>query len=190
MPIGNDVVDLAEARPTRKEADARFLARVFTDEERFIIERSPDPALALWLLWAAKETLYKMARQRSARAVFAHRDFFVPGLRLPNPLPPRGSLAAGGLLWEWTDDYVHCHREGGEARVALARDGGDGGESAQARRLAQSMVADRYPGARVEREERAPPRFVWRGETLPIELSLSHDGRFVAAALGADRSPK
>ncbi len=60
MPgVGNDVVDLKEPDNRGKSRDARFLARVFTADERGVIARAAAPDTLLWALWAAKEAAYK-----------------------------------------------------------------------------------------------------------------------------------
>lgn len=57
--VGNDVVDLKDPENQGKSGDDRFLARVFTAEERELIARAAVPDTLLWALWAAKEAAYK-----------------------------------------------------------------------------------------------------------------------------------
>ena len=57
--VGNDVVDLKEPDNRGKSGDDRFLARVFTAEEREQIAQAAAPDTLLWSLWAAKEAAYK-----------------------------------------------------------------------------------------------------------------------------------
>lgn len=60
MPgVGNDVVDLRDPDNRGKSGDDRFLARVFTAEERALIAGAAAPDRLLWSLWAAKEAAYK-----------------------------------------------------------------------------------------------------------------------------------
>ncbi len=57
--LGNDVIDLdlvkTESDPLRKG----WLEKIFTAGERRWIFDSPDPDLAVWTLWAVKESAYK-----------------------------------------------------------------------------------------------------------------------------------
>ncbi|MFW6200557.1 MAG: 4'-phosphopantetheinyl transferase family protein, partial [Gemmatimonadota bacterium] len=76
--IGNDVVDLRDPRCRGKEADERFLRRVFTDDERRAIVEATDPAPALWIRWAAKEAGFKVVTKLlGSPPPFEHRAFRV-----------------------------------------------------------------------------------------------------------------
>lgn len=76
--VGNDVVDLRWAKSRHKLDDARFLDRVFSVEERDLIQASRDPEHTLWLLWAAKESAFKVvSKRRGGAPVFAHASFRV-----------------------------------------------------------------------------------------------------------------
>lgn len=76
--VGNDVVDLADPRCVAKHEDVRFLRRVFAGEEREAIATAPEPAHALWLRWAAKESAYKVvSKARGAPFPFTHGAFVV-----------------------------------------------------------------------------------------------------------------
>jgi phosphopantetheinyl transferase (holo-ACP synthase) len=182
MPmLGNDVIDLTEARALRKEHDERFLNRVFTTAERSCILGAIDPALALWMIWAAKESLFKIESRRDPSAIFAHQKILAPGLT-EIALAGLGHLRVehAGLRfeWEWTEDFLHCVVASAEWRgkVELGTD---------VRALALRIIG--VPSAEIRREPGpvrplAPIAFV-AGRALPGIVSLSHDGRFVAAAV-------
>lgn len=73
--VGNDVVDLAQARSDPKAGNQRFLSRVFTSEERDLIEADACQEEALWMIWAAKETAYKLACKKAGPVVFSPVKF-------------------------------------------------------------------------------------------------------------------
>ncbi|HSW28894.1 MAG TPA: 4'-phosphopantetheinyl transferase superfamily protein [Longimicrobiales bacterium] len=76
--VGNDIVDLGEPRTEGKHSDPRFVARVLGENERAVLTRAEDPAVALWAFWAAKEAAYKVASKlRGAPPVFIHAAFCV-----------------------------------------------------------------------------------------------------------------
>ena len=76
--VGNDVVDLTGPSVLGKASNARFLERIFSEEERAAIAGAPDPDLELWQRWAAKETAYKaVSKLRGSPPTFAHRAFVV-----------------------------------------------------------------------------------------------------------------
>lgn len=76
--VGNDVVDLGHPRTQGKAGHARFVERVFTEQEAASISGHADPDRRLWTLWAAKEAAYKVvSRLEDTPPVFAHRSFSV-----------------------------------------------------------------------------------------------------------------
>ncbi|MGH7855988.1 MAG: 4'-phosphopantetheinyl transferase family protein, partial [Candidatus Binatia bacterium] len=87
--VGNDVIDLRDPETAPGSQHPRFDARVFAPAERALLGASTDARRLRWILWAAKEAAYKVARKIDARAVFSPRRFVV-------------DLAARHVLWEGT----------------------------------------------------------------------------------------
>jgi phosphopantetheinyl transferase (holo-ACP synthase) len=76
--VGNDVVDLANARTVGRAADERFVARVFDPDEREAVRSASEPDLELWCQWAAKEAGFKVISKLVGRPPpFVHRAFKV-----------------------------------------------------------------------------------------------------------------
>lgn len=91
--VGNDVVDLLAPRTSGRAGDERFVARVFSDEEREGIQSAADPDLELWHGWAAKEAAYKVVSKLLPEPpVFAHRRFEVTW-------PSGSAIPAGDGRW-------------------------------------------------------------------------------------------
>jgi len=194
--VGNDVVDLALPETRGKAADARFVRRVCAEAERDLLAEAADPDRALWMLWTAKETGYKVAKKRWPGIGFSPVRFRVSGLALAGG-EGRGCVRYDalevGVRWRVRPESVHCvgawprDATGIDAEVALNL--GEASASRAARGLAGELLARRgVIGVRVERERLGrgwgPPR-VWQG-ALPLagcDLSLSHHGRWVAAAV-------
>jgi hypothetical protein len=231
--VGNDVVDLAAPAARGKAADGRFLHRVFTAGEIARIRAAADPDRMLWMLWAAKEAAFKVARKLRADLPFAPPRFEAwldPTAPDGDGVRPSGGVRLHGwrglgLSWlpvEWraTDSLVHCvARSVAErassvryAAVAVAaremdrytaggeltqreRDGVRSDESRHVRRLAKALARQAGLGlVEIVRERRGallgPPRLYAPAAAAPLagwDLSLSHDGRFVAAALAGER---
>jgi hypothetical protein len=59
--LGNDVVDTLHPGGRGKAQNDRFLRRVCSGVEGEVVRSSPDPDLALWVHWAAKEAVFKTA---------------------------------------------------------------------------------------------------------------------------------
>ena len=75
LHVGNDIVDLNEPEAIGKFQDKRFINRVFCSSEQHIISAAALPDRALWTLWAAKESAYKIYAKRTSNPAFAHRKF-------------------------------------------------------------------------------------------------------------------
>ena len=77
--MGNDVVDLREPRSPGQSEKSGFLHRVFTDAETAWIRKGAvgaDRDRRLWILWAAKETAFKViSKILGSPPVFIHRAF-------------------------------------------------------------------------------------------------------------------
>lgn len=87
IAVGIDVVDCLERRMRGKAGDARFVARVFTETEADRIRNSRDPDLTLWMMWAAKEAVFKAETVATGEPpVFDHSAFEVTVPSLPSEL--------------------------------------------------------------------------------------------------------
>ncbi len=69
--IGNDIVDLAQAKRESNWQRRGFLAKIFTAHEQHLIREAADPDLLVWLLWSMKESAYKVHIRTTANRVFA-----------------------------------------------------------------------------------------------------------------------
>lgn len=201
MSIGNDVVDLVSARRMGSSRERRFAERVLYGQERELLRSARLSSLALWAIWAAKESAFKAAERLSPGQGFLARGFEV---RLPSGLPGEGDAEPGSgwgevrdrdccawsAFWTWTSSYVHCLAIDldFEGRVTLRIEPvkGYGADlSKRARECAQRVLADEGASgcAIMTGQTKAP--MVIRGVCPAPELvlSLSHDVRFVAAAV-------
>ncbi len=209
MLLGNDVIDLAAARSLAKARDSRFVNRVFTPLERDCIRGSFDPEWALWVLWSAKESAFKITRKLNPQAVFAHQAFGVNRATLDwISHNPRAEVFRGGLeiqpftlQWACTPEHIHCVAATGSlpmhARVASSVSANISLSSRElesvhsepsrlVRVLAKTMVPAKYAGAELVRPTGgAPGLYLGSDRISEIDLSLSHDGRFVAAVVMA-----
>ncbi len=209
MPLGNDIVDLQEARTLEKTRDARFLARVFSPAEQTCLREAQDPALTLWLLWSAKESLFKCRKKLEPALVFSHAAFSVSAqaLQTMRKAPPTGALheqADISIQWAWNADYIHCvaftsqppiSRVSivGETRGTLnpqEEESVHSQESREVRLLAKQLLRDHHSLLQpeiVRTKEGSrflPPEAREAGQARPeLGISLSHDGRYIAAAV-------
>ena len=179
--IGNDIVDLADAGTP----SPRFLARVLAPEER-------RHEAQIWRLWAAKEAAYKLLVRDDASLPFAHRLFVVDlEARLV-----RHPSATVHVRWNGDERHVGCvaWRDADTDVFAASEPRGDLDEPSAsvrslARRLLQVVLGRDDETIEILRSASGPPE-VWRGGRRDdgLSVSLSHDGRYVAAAIGRRRT--
>jgi hypothetical protein len=201
--VGNDVVDLKDPENIGKSRDDRFLCRVFTDGERELIASFPSPDTLLWSLWAVKEAAYKaVSRSDPAVCSIPHRYPVVldpvDTTRKVAGLAGKVITPRGGLFFEVavSPDWVHALvAEEEEALKRLCRsvkwlEGRKGAvnPSAFVREVLLQEIARRLDcpvgDLSVVKKNDGPgaPLVLFRGALLAAEVSLSHDGRFVAFA--------
>ena len=190
--LGNDVVDLKDPETQAGMQHPRFDLRVFAQEERARIARSGAPERLRWIMWAAKEAAYKVARKLDARAVFAPSRFVVRAderLRGEVELPegrriPLVVRADAEFVHAIASDRADFERELVEGLGALgpctARD-----ESRRAREFATLGLARELgrPAEQLSIEKRGRiPQLLLAGVDAAVDLALSHHGRFAAFA--------
>lgn len=158
--------------------------RVCTEAERDRLSRAVDKRVSFWSFFAAKEAAYKVAAKLGLRRGFAHKLFDVAEdqrsvwfgeLELKLELQVEGSrihaLAWTGQKPQWGLGLVIDEARAGEvAREGLLRALGD--EALLVERKSAPGSWDGY----------APPKVMKGASELPIDVSLSHDGRFAAWA--------
>ncbi len=194
--VGNDVVDLRDPDTQPGATHPRFDERAFSAAERYAIAASATPNHLRWLLWAAKESAFKLLRKRHATLVFAPTGFAV---RLDNEFSRgegatvRGTVlhANGRVSFRAVADYEVVHviatdeQSGDGAVLAAVQQIASECPSAAVRQLAIARLAPYLGVAPAElaivRAHRVP-RLQLRGEWVPIDVSLSHHGRFIAFA--------
>jgi hypothetical protein len=207
--IGNDVIDLRDPETLPGARHPRFDARVFAAGERSALERSGAPDRLRWILWAAKESAFKVARRRAPDTAFAPTRFVVDldvSLRgcvrhANREYPVRVAVTGDCVHVVATEAPAAGAVRAGVAVCAVEGDVGASLPGCAARDLAAAGIA---PLLGVER---ADLRFARRGRAPELQLdpgvrrgwdparwgrvearldrvavSLSHHGRFVAYA--------
>lgn len=211
--VGDDIVDLASA-PADKHRDARFVMRVLAPRERSLLERCPngDRARLLWLFWAAKEAGYKIANKLDPDLAFAHARFRIapvlagragPGAAggglihhdvFAKPVPFRWRFLAESAAVH----VVACHGRpaGLDAVRSEAQLMSAAAAPRQLSRAARRVAIDLAARAGIGGCQVSAPTVNGRGwpgrpwltragvRIDDWDLSLSHDGHYVSAALG------
>lgn len=188
--LGNDIVDLHDKDAQDRATSPRFLKRSCTEREIALCKAAEDPHKTLWTFWAMKEAAYKALKKEDEKIPFIPTEYecssFKSCLFREKKLPIR---------FFQTADYVHALALSGEEahfarvsfEVATIEDPLEASQAVRALSM-QALEKAGYPGCRIERLKEGgrvlPPQVIWKEEPLNgCEISLSHDGRFVATAL-------
>lgn len=190
--VGNDVVDLGDRPRVTARHRERFIQRVLADSERALLSAHGSSEGLLWSLFAAKEAAFKVVCKLTAPPVFAHRKFVV-GDDLRTVTWGEWTLP---LLLDADPERVHavCATFAPVPRGTVERLAPGADPSAAARELLKREVGARVGCApellEVVREPDprrwdglGPPRLLLGGAPLALDVSLSHDGGFVACAV-------
>ena len=196
MLVGNDVVDLGDPESRPEAIHARFDARVFTSDERKALSALASAHELRWTLWAAKESAYKVAKKLDPAVRFLPRDFVVRRIAEGRAVVMHKTGPFDVRLHR-TDEWVSAvailaaanapwtHRPISTGIECLEVPGAD--PSRTVRESACAALALRMnlpPGQVLIAAARGIPVASWRNRRLPVDLSLSHHGRFVAWAWG------
>lgn len=73
--IGNDIVDLEEARQSSNWQRPRFLEKIFTQKEQQLIHSSDNRFQMVWHLWSMKEAAYKLYTQKHPSRFYNPKGF-------------------------------------------------------------------------------------------------------------------
>jgi len=208
--VGNDIVDLTTPDAQEKSKDVRFVTRVFTENERGLISGAAAPDQVLWSLWTGKETAYKVMQKLNPGITSAPGRYHV-SLMGPVCMGTVGHTCVRGfvdtpagvvhIMITRGPDYFHCigTRDNenllrsvignvytlGNSRETPAR------ISASVRTCAQGAIArcmnckrDAIRIARIASDRGLGPPIVYINDHRPnVDISLSHDGKFIAYAM-------
>jgi len=203
--VGNDVVDLGDRETQPGSLHPRFDQRVFTTDEQQLIATDRCSNRLRWMLWASKESAYKLVKRENPSIVFSPRAFEVVLQRARMSHQPPAAVKTGetcglaGIAQVHHQGHAVCVeiRQHGDAIHAVATRSWDRitklisavgttgpYPSSTVRDLARHHLAPMLEATPDELEvvsgpDRIPALRIGR-ERLPGFMSLSHHGRFVA----------
>ena len=194
--IGNDIVDL-QYFDSPFYQHIRYLERVCTSLEADRVRQSKDASQALATVWAAKEAAYKLVSRTSSLKHFVPRDFVIDARDLRGAYDElhvscNGKEAKvktfGTEQWLHAvavfDDSCHLHWKVQEIHKPPFGIIAPSDESDIARQLARDLLSEcGLKNALLDFVGRIPTLRQSGLYSIEKAMSLSHHGRFVAAAL-------
>ena len=191
MPVGNDVVDLQDPGNQPDSIHPRFDHRVFSDREHQLIEAessSSERHILRWTLWAAKESVFKLVQQCDETVCFRPRS-----LETRLPTPDSAEVRFGGSVYsvtlDITEDRVHAVALNPGTKPVSGIDRPPRHPSPTDASVLVRAQAARTIGRQlgimpqeIEISGRIP-RAMRNGKRLPVDISLSHHGRYLAHAV-------
>jgi phosphopantetheinyl transferase (holo-ACP synthase) len=192
-------VDLREPANTGKSQDSRFLKKILTNAEIEFVQNAENPGAVLWSHWACKETAYKVIKKSRPDAAFLPRQWAVTFKSTKSKYSdgevtvPRKSKIYIRLFSN--SNYVHCI--GADCLAALDKLIWSVDALPEKEKINPSLYLRYCLGQSLakhfslnshhikikrtrENAELQPPRVYVSGRKTNIDISLSHDGRFVA----------
>jgi hypothetical protein len=185
-----------------KSRDFRYLKKILTPVEIDFVHVAENPDLALGLFWACKETAYKVIGKSSARVPFLPRLWLVQ-LNQQDCSSGKGQVVLPGgnavfIQFSCTERYVHCLGSPnlpdlnniiwGIEPLPESVAGAAIEPSLFVRECLTRRVADIYSlnvrKMEIRRAKKGrelqPPLLYYENTIAPFDISLSHDGQFVA----------
>lgn len=198
--VGNDVVDLQDAANAGKSRDSRLLKKILTDVEIEFVKNAEQPDTALWSFWACKETAYKVIKKYCFDAAFIPRQWQTVFHSAPLDYAEGKVIISGKsavhIRLFANAGYVHCTGSddqsvldkltwGVESLPKIETDASIFVRQCLVDRLTKHLSQD-FHQIEIRRtrknDEFSPPCVYVCGVKTDMDISLSHDGRFVAYA--------
>lgn len=191
--VGVDIVDVDDSRCIGKTRNAIFLSRVLAEDERTSLDASGDSDELLWRFWSAKEAAFKVVTKiRGTPPTFVHSAFRISPV---DAFPPLS--VCGMVRWEGLTIYVRWHVLPGRVAAVAWNGPLDQGDVKWGWGAATELdPAPNEPLDALEVEEsrvavicdrglkgRVPPQALLDGLPAPVDVSLSHHGRWLAWAI-------
>lgn len=209
--IGNDIVDLTHPDIRNKHLDERFINRILAAKEKLMLKASSNPKLLLWTLWSGKEAAYKVLKKLIPDMIFSHSKIIVEvGNKKDQGIVHFGDYLLS-IIWANTREWIHSLailKKDEEKFKVLEYDiknldevNTNMNEFSKAER--ESIYSSQSAGVRklckvnlkkynineteiIRRplsKKFGPPELKINNQSLKNwDLSLSHDGRFIACA--------
>ncbi len=198
--IGNDIVDLQQARRESNWKRPRFLEKIFTREEQQFIQSATNKELAVWTLWSRKESVYKIVARLGRKRFYAPRK--IHSIQLNSAVTSSLQSSEGQVVFEAfsfvtrsvvTKEFIHtvagltdapCHVTSN--CFSLEKD-----DYSTQHKMTRKEVLKEYAlqmkvsdkELRIEKDELNVPYLYYKNKQQPVMVSMAHHGFYGGYAL-------
>lgn len=191
--LGNDLIDLRLSDNQGKVQQPRLLQKICTPSELYYIQQQKDPHRALWQVWSCKESAYKVAIKRNYQPCYRPLELCVlpHNEQIAIVQTPIGVIHTRTLF---TDQYLHTIATPHTAQIDQIQH--RIWELPATNEQYSPEVLHQYYLAFVGEQLQLPiaslqirknvlhiPQVYCQEKVLPCDISISHDGNFIAVAL-------
>ena len=184
--IGNDIVDLRYAKNSKWQ-NPRFLEKLFTIQERELIEQSSNKFSAIWQLWVIKEAAYKAYLQQYPGRFFNPKAFVCSDLNSRGEVRYKDfsievqTVINTSMVYAETISQKPVHRE------ILKVLPNHKSQSKQIREALISKVSEQLHIKKesliLRKDQSGIPTLFFQDVKLKVALSMTHHGDYAAYSI-------
>lgn len=189
--IGNDIVDIRQAKKDSNWKRKGFVEKIFTVEEQQFIDSSADPFTMVWSLWSMKESAYKLYLQGGKER------FFIPkriSCKLFSNQKGTTQIEGVEMKTETTinQNYIYStatldNDDEIENGIFYLKSGDYKYQSDYTRQQITQHLADKFQleksCLKIKKLSNKVPRIFYKDQDLELSFSLSHHGNFGAFSI-------
>jgi phosphopantetheinyl transferase (holo-ACP synthase) len=101
--IGNDIIDLLQAKAESNWKRKGWLNKIFTEQEQEFIALATEKELMVWLMWSMKEAAYKIHHREFKKIFYAPQRFAC------NDINIKDNLAIGCVHFDQNVYHTSSH---------------------------------------------------------------------------------
>ena len=191
--LGNDLIALCLPDNQGKAQQPRLLHKICTPSEQHYIQQQKDPHIALWQMWACKESAYKVAIKNNYSPCYRPLDLCVVPYSEHAAIvqTPIGNIHTRTFL---ADQYLHTIATLHAAQIEQVQY--YIWELPTANEQYTPEVLQKYYLTFIGEQLQLPinhlqihkntlhiPQIYCQEQVLPCDISISHDGNFIAVAM-------
>lgn len=176
--LGNDVIDLNQAKIESNWNRRGYLDKIFSESEKELIFSARDCDTMVWLLWSMKEAAYKIVNRQLGKRFYSPQSFLCGFQQLSD------EQAVGTV--QFNDEQFFTQSSISDSSIhtiALSED--TWFEKVKVHHLVNEqhyldVFNDHADGYQLQKTELGVPYLMNEPEGIPQPASISHHGQYLA----------